>query len=82
MRYKCYLCEFQTDVKSQIHKHHIIPKQCGGTNDKSNMIQLCPRCHSLIYCPTAIKGIHTFKGIHSMELIGWKMSTGRKNINL
>lgn len=27
MQYKCKICGFETDVKSQIHIHHIKPKE-------------------------------------------------------
>ena len=29
MRYKCRICGFETDLKSQINFHHITPKECG-----------------------------------------------------
>lgn len=29
MRYKCRICRFETDLKSQININHIIPKECG-----------------------------------------------------
>ena len=51
MKYTCRLCGFTTDIKSQIHKHHIKPKEVGGSNNKWNLIDVCPTCHSLIYSP-------------------------------
>lgn len=29
--------------------HHIIPKSDGGTNNRSNLIVLCPNCHRLAH---------------------------------
>lgn len=28
-----------------LHRHHIIPKSQGGSNDSSNILQLCANCH-------------------------------------
>lgn len=28
-RYKCHICGFSTDIKSQLHIHHIIPREAG-----------------------------------------------------
>ena len=61
MRYKCYICGFETDVKSQIHIHHIIPKSLGGSNSTFNLITLCPTCHSKVYIPEINAGIHSIK---------------------
>jgi hypothetical protein len=32
-----------------VHKHHIIPKHMGGTNDKSNLIELSVEDHALAH---------------------------------
>ena len=29
------------------HKHHIIPRYAGGTDDDSNLVELTPVCHSM-----------------------------------
>ena len=29
--------------------HHILPKASGGTNEKSNLMLLCPNCHAIIH---------------------------------
>ena len=39
----CLFCHDQT--KSHLEDHHIDPLQCGGTNDLSNRITLCKKCH-------------------------------------
>lgn len=31
----------------RIHAHHIVPIRDGGTNDLSNIITLCSRCHGM-----------------------------------
>ncbi|MCX7596799.1 MAG: HNH endonuclease [Fischerella sp.] len=41
---KCQVCG--KEYSGQVH--HIIPKSKGGTNDLSNLILLCGRCHMLI----------------------------------
>lgn len=78
MRYKCRLCGFQTNIKSQIHIHHIKPRQAGGTNSKWNLVMLCARCHPLIWSPYATKGIHSKKHKQSIEIITWRDSTSGK----
>lgn len=80
MQYKCYLCEYETDTKSQIHTHHIIPKESGGANKDYNLINLCPSCHSRIYIPAAVKGIHSKKGMKSVILKGWCMTSQGKKL--
>jgi hypothetical protein len=38
----CQICKENT---LDLHRHHIIPKSKGGTNDKSNLILVCIECH-------------------------------------
>lgn len=80
--YTCRLCGFSTDLKTQIHQHHIIPREAGGSNKKFNLVSVCPTCHSLIYSPKATKGIHSVKGSKSIELVCWRDSTGRTFIRM
>lgn len=44
--HKCYNCESTTDA---LELHHIIPLSLGGTNNPTNMVPLCERCHGLIH---------------------------------
>ena len=39
--YKCCIC----NTKTNLHIHHIIPRQQGGNHDESNLITLCAKCH-------------------------------------
>lgn len=32
-------------LPTQFHKHHVVPKYLGGTDDKSNLFVLCPTTH-------------------------------------
>ena len=41
----CYFCNYN----KILHRHHIIRKWDGGTNDEENLIDLCPNCHFLIH---------------------------------
>lgn len=77
MRYKCQFpgCTYETNQKSQIHNHHIVPKENNGTNKKYNLINLCPNHHSKIYIENSKHGIHSIKGDDSIILLGWKYST-------
>ena len=38
----CQLCGKRFQL---LHIHHKIPIKKGGSNDKSNLIQVCSRCH-------------------------------------
>ena len=76
MRYKCYFCDYTTDIRSQIHKHHITPQEIGGRNNKdSNVLFLCPNHHSQVYEPSSIHGIHSKKGCKSIQIICWRFSS-------
>ena len=39
---KCSLCDY---VGNNTHIHHIIPRSRGGSDDDSNLIELCTICH-------------------------------------
>ena len=78
MRYKCQICRYTTDLKSQIHEHHIIPREAGGPDFKWNKVWLCPNCHSKIFSEQSITGIHAKKGVLSIRLIGWRDTTAGK----
>lgn len=57
---KCYFCDFE----EVIHQHHIIPKNKGGSNDKDNLIYICPNHHALI---------HSDKYYLKKTIIGYKL---------
>ncbi len=38
----CESCKQECD---ELHKHHIVPKSRGGSEDDSNLIELCLTCH-------------------------------------
>ena len=77
-RYRCQFpfCEYETDVKSHINTHHIIPQEIDGTNDKWNLFRCCPNHHNMIYVPSATSGIHTINSEDSIELLGWVNISG------
>ena len=39
---RCHDCGVERDG---LHKHHIVPKSLGGSNDPSNLVTLCANCH-------------------------------------
>ena len=71
---KCQLanCLFKPSAKHQIHNHHIVPKELGGGNQKWNLIDLCPNCHSRIFIPDATKGIHSIEAPNSIIILGYR----------
>lgn len=45
MKKKCDIC----GELSYLDKHHIQSKSKCGTNEKYNLIRICPNCHRLIH---------------------------------
>ena len=76
--YQCQMpeCDYVCEDKSQINFHHIVPKSMGGSNSLSNLLELCPNCHSRIYIPEMEFGIHAIKHNNSVILLGKLFSTG------
>jgi hypothetical protein len=71
-------CDYETDTRSQICIHHIIPRELNGTDDKYNKIICCPNCHSKIFIENATAGIHSVKADNSIILMRWVQSTSGK----
>lgn len=47
--FRCRACYKKFYRKSkELTVHHIIPRDCGGTNDFDNLISLCLECHDMI----------------------------------
>jgi len=42
--YRCVNCG---QTGTELHVHHIISRSVGGTNDLSNLVTLCEKCHSI-----------------------------------
>ena len=72
-QYRCQFpnCSYETNVRTQIHEHHIKPREHLGSNHKWNKIWLCPSCHHKIYVPNS-KGIHSVKNENCVEIICWR----------
>lgn len=68
-------CSYSSKNRSQIHEHHIVPRELGGNNKKNNKIYLCPNCHNKIFIPESKKGIHSKCYIDSIILKGRLKST-------
>jgi len=45
LKRKCYICGRSLFLEH----HHIIPKAKGGSDDQSNIANLCPTCHRLVH---------------------------------
>ena len=43
-RRNCYFCGSEGPIET----HHIIPQRHGGSDDESNLVDLCPNCHERI----------------------------------
>jgi len=69
---KCANCEEQA-----AHKHHIVPKSLGGTDQLSNLVDLCESCHGLVHEQSFLKNKSLQKiGIEKAKSLG--KYTGRK----
>lgn len=42
---KCASCNLTIKDMSDVHAHHVIPKECGGTDELNNLRLLHPECH-------------------------------------
>lgn len=83
MEYRCKFpgCQYSTKTRTQIHRHHIVPREQGGINKSINRIELCPTHHTKIHIPTASKGMHAKKSDDSIILLGWRESTGGRMLH-
>lgn len=80
INYKCGFpgCDYRTNYRSYICKHHIKPKCDGGIDDEYNRIWLCPNHHVRIYIPGCTNGIHKICTSESIILEKWVMSSDGK----
>jgi hypothetical protein len=78
--FKCLFCDYETEKRSKIHRHHIVPKELGGSNKRFNRVDLCPNHHNKIYVPDSKQGIHSIKAEDSIILKGWYASSSGKRI--
>lgn len=44
-QHKCFVC---SAVDTQLEVHHIVKRRLGGSNDSSNLVTLCTKCHRAI----------------------------------
>jgi hypothetical protein len=69
-------CDYSCVDKSQINFHHIIPRSMGGSNKKSNLLTLCPTCHTKIYVPNMKYGTHSIQNDNAIIINRKMLSTG------
>jgi hypothetical protein len=62
-------CEYTTDVKCQIHNHHIVPRSKKGSNKNYNLITVCPTHHAKIFIPGELHGQHSKQSVDSIVMI-------------
>jgi len=75
--FKCQMpdCDYMCEDSSQINIHHIIPRSMGGSDKKSNLIELCPNCHARIYVDGMVSGQHSVKNKNSVIFLSKLLST-------
>lgn len=45
----CRVCRWEAPRRTMMHAHHVVPISKGGTNERTNLVQLCPNCHALAH---------------------------------
>ncbi len=45
----CEVCEWSSSVADLLHAHHIVPLECGGGDEQTNLALLCPNCHAVAH---------------------------------
>jgi hypothetical protein len=73
--YYCELCNFKTKYRNEIQTHHIVPRELNGSNDKWNLVYLCPNCHHLIFVPNSKSGHHSIRTPNSIIIVCKYLST-------
>lgn len=76
--YFCELCDYQTENRSLIEYHHIVPKELEGSDNSFNRIYVCPNHHKTIYIDGSMSGIHSIKNNESIIIKGKFNSTEGK----
>jgi len=53
--YKCEFpgCTMESEIETDLQKHHIIPQEHNGSNGDFNLIRLCKPHHDRIHIPNA-----------------------------
>lgn len=59
-------------------RHHILPKSCGGTNDKENLIDLFPREHFIAHKLLAEENPKNFKLIFAYQCMSFASNEYQK----
>lgn len=72
MKYECAICGYSSDDRSRVHEHHIQPKAAGGTEDMWNKVVLCPNCHTKVYVPGTLHGMHSIPRKDSIVINCWR----------
>ena len=67
------------DENNYFEKHHIIPKSCGGSNDKSNIVLLTFKEHFIAHL--LLVQIYDGKLKNKMQYALWRMASDKTNGN-
>lgn len=63
MKYKCHWpgCDFETEERSEIELHHIVPRELGPRLNCHVKLSFCPTHHRMIFHPLSKHGHHSIK---------------------
>lgn len=51
---RCEVCRWRVPKilmqgETLLNLHHVIPVQCGGSNEGGNLVMICPNCHAIAH---------------------------------
>ena len=72
--------EHREKGKTYFEKHHIIPKACGGTDAKNNIVLLTPEEHYI--CHALLPYIYTISKEHQAMIYAWNCLNNTRNLNI
>lgn len=87
-KYICHYpgCEYETETRSKIEFHHIVPRELWPRLNQNVTLTFCPTHHRLIYHPECKHGAHSIQSDQSLIILGIYKTTrgysvGFKDIN-
>ena len=70
--FRCVVCGYETDERSHVNVHHIVPKSMGGEDSSHNTVVLCPNCHARVYVDGCVHCMHSVRGGDSIVIGCWR----------
>ena len=71
--YHCRLCK----TTHNLTPHHIVFRSQGGTDDLSNLLTLCLRCHDAVHAGTLMLGVLEGREATSDTIVSFKRTVSQ-----